>query len=115
MLLDHTYNSLVLLLIFVNLFLGADRNTDRSSDLLHFATVSPVGLYTMKPGDQTVSYVDLYDAFPTHKNRYQPSIKITSMGASVYDTVLLHEQVVRTFTIMCIKSIRCLCFLCNAE
>lgn len=65
-----------------------------TSDLLHFACVNPVGLYTMKKNDQTVSFIDLYDAFPTTNHRYQPSVRIATMGASVFDTVLLHEQVV---------------------
>ena len=75
-------------------FSGAHRNSEQTSDLIHCVGINPVCLYTMKPADTSVSCIDLYDAFPTNRHRYQPSVRIASMGASVYDTVLLHEQVV---------------------
>lgn len=76
------------------LLVGVQRDGDQKSDYIHCVGINPVCLYTLKPSDTTVSCIDLYDAFPTSRHRYQPSIRIASMGASVYDTVLLHEQVV---------------------
>ena len=67
---------------------------DKDYDLLHFAGVSPSLLYTMKSNDQSVSCLDLYDVFPTNRHRYQPSIRITSLGSTLPTSVLLHEQVV---------------------
>ncbi|XP_067943521.1 von Willebrand factor A domain-containing protein 8-like [Watersipora subatra] len=60
---------------------------------LHFVGVNPAVLYSMKSNGHTVSCLDLYDAFPTHRNRYQPSLSIACLGASLPHSVLLHEQV----------------------
>lgn len=62
--------------------------------MLHFAAVNPTCLYSMRSSDQTVSCIDLYDIFPTNRHRYQPSIRIASLGSSASKSLLLHEQVV---------------------
>ncbi|KAF6030519.1 VWA8 [Bugula neritina] len=63
------------------------------ADLIHFAGVNSVCLYTMKSGSRDVTWIDLYDLFPTSRHRYQPSIRVASLGSTLPSCLLMHEQV----------------------
>lgn len=59
-------------------------------DVIHIAAANPLGLYSMTPSSQHINYIDLFDLFPGPGTRAK--VKIAPLGASVYDTVVLHEE-----------------------
>ncbi|XP_064614845.1 von Willebrand factor A domain-containing protein 8-like [Liolophura sinensis] len=63
------------------------------SDVIHVATAHPICVYSMSPDQRSMTGIDLYDVFPSTRGAYRPHVKIAAMGASLYDTVVLHEEV----------------------
>jgi len=77
--------------------IGLFSDASGEADLIHFAGVNSVCLYTMKSGSRDVTWIDLYDLFPTSRHRYQPSIRVASLGSTLPSCLLMHEQVVSIF------------------
>ncbi|XP_023930017.1 von Willebrand factor A domain-containing protein 8 [Lingula anatina] len=71
---------------------GGVRDRRQQEDVIHIATARPIKLYTMKPSSRYISCIDLYDLFPTTRGMYTPRVRVAPLGASLYDTVVLHEE-----------------------
>ncbi|ELU02005.1 hypothetical protein CAPTEDRAFT_192877 [Capitella teleta] len=59
------------------------------------ATVSPMCLYTMNPAKKQLTYIDLYDIFPSPQRRsvsYKPRIHLAPLGFPLDSTIIVHEE-----------------------
>ncbi|CAH1781042.1 unnamed protein product [Owenia fusiformis] len=71
------------------------RHASQTDDIIHVVTCNPIGLYTMTPNSRFISHIDLYDVFPmglgVHRS-LKPKVKLATLGASLNDCVILHEE-----------------------
>lgn len=68
-----------------------------NDDIIHIATVNPISLYTMNPSRNQMSFIDLYDVFPSPSRRnisFKPRIHLAPLGFPLDSTIIVHEEVV---------------------
>ncbi|KAJ8310233.1 hypothetical protein KUTeg_012098 [Tegillarca granosa] len=62
-------------------------------DIIHVATANPVSVYSLNPKFSTLSYLDLYDIFPSTSGTYRPRVKIAALAPPLDHSLLLHEEI----------------------